>query len=123
MKKREITRLENDGMQLTDIMNDVVGKLEEQEKIAKEATKSEEKSAKLAAQRLEDRNKYRDQWREMNDELAAKEIELAEHAEIINEYEAAMEDMTEEYEEAINNMMPNMFQKKWVKNVGMYMSA
>ena len=123
VKKREITRLENDGMQLTDIMNDVVGKLEEQEKIAKEATKSEEKSAKLAAQRLEDRNKYRDQWREMNDELAAKEIELAEHAEIIKEYEAAMEDMTEEYEEAINNMMPNMFEKKWVKNVGMYMSA
>ena len=34
-----------------------------------------------------------------------------------------MEDMTEEYEEAINNMMPNMFEKKWVKNVGMYMSA
>ena len=123
VKKREIARLENDGMQLTDIMNDVVGKLEEQEKIAREATKSAEKSAKLAAQRLEDRNKYKEQWREMTDELAAKEVELADHAEIIKEYEAAMEDMTGEYEEAIHNMMPNMFEKKWVKNVGMYTSA
>ena len=120
VKKREIERLQNDGGELMGVMYDVVGKLEEHEKLAREATKSEEKLSKLAAQRLEDRNKYRDEWREMKDEIAAKEIEMAEQAATIQEYEGLMEDMTQQYEEAINDIMPHMFAKTFVKNDGMY---
>ena len=120
VKKREIERLQNDGGELMGVMYDVVGKLEEHEKVAREATKSEDKSSKLAAQRLEDRNKYRDEWREMKDEIAAKEIEMAEQATTIQEYEGLMKDMTQQYEETINDIMPDMFKKTFVKNDGMY---
>ena len=72
----------------------------------------------LAERRLVMYHEYRYKFRNMKDELVGVQTAAIEQADNIGEYEALMEEMTEDYETTIHEITPLLFEKSWVKNRG-----
>eukprot|EP00957_Ditylum_brightwellii_P126779 9663871-Ditylum_brightwellii.AAC.1 len=74
--------------------------------------------SQLAEKRKEKFHEYRSKYKQLKDELVEAQNDNAELVEKIKEYELLVDEMTQDYEETIDNMPPQLFQKEWVKNKG-----
>lgn len=117
-KKNEITKLQNDNDELLRMMSEVADDADNKAYAERVATKRAESSSILADQRLKKFKDYRDKYRVLKDELVEAQEENAEMAEKIKEYELSVNEMTQNYEETIHNLTPQLFEKTWVKNKG-----
>ena len=73
---------------------------------------------KLARLRLVEMNDYKDNFRNLKDELGTAQKSGIEQAEAIDEYESLIGDVTEEHKAIIYETTPFFFEKRWVKNKG-----
>eukprot|EP00957_Ditylum_brightwellii_P064253 4875767-Ditylum_brightwellii.AAC.1 len=74
--------------------------------------------SQLAEKGKEKFHDYKSKYRQLKDELVEVQNDNAEMAEKMKEYELLVDEMTHDYEETIDNMTPQLFQKEWVKSKG-----
>ena len=114
-KMRYITQLQNHGNDLMEMMYDMEEKVGEQQKVTRNTSKYDMVLSKLAQLRLVEMNDYRDNFRNMKDELVTAQRAGIEQAEAIGEYESLIDEMTEEYGATIHDITPLFLEKRWVK--------
>eukprot|EP00957_Ditylum_brightwellii_P039339 2975919-Ditylum_brightwellii.AAC.1 len=68
--------------------------------------------SQLAEKQKEKFHECRSKYRQLKDELVEAQTDNAKLAEKIKEYESLVDAMNQDYEETIDNMTPQLFQKE-----------